>query len=114
MRKIEAATSKLKLARLRAEKAQVGDAPLTALGFFCSIFSYQTFVAQVPRHKAALVDVAECELKVKLLEEEVRKCLLQLTHMIYQFILQVLLQKVAVLKEQEESRKVVKARALEL
>ena len=48
VRKIEAATAKLKLARLQAEKTDV------------------------PHHKEALVEVAKCELRVKQLEEEVR------------------------------------------
>jgi len=67
VRKIEAATAKLKLARLKAEKAEI------------------------PRHKAALVDVAERELRVKQLEEEI-----------------------VLLKEQDVQRKLRKARALEL
>ena len=49
MRKIEAATAKLKLARLQAEKGSESS----------------------PHHKEALVDVARWELRVKLLEEEV-------------------------------------------
>ncbi len=115
VRKIEAATAKLKLARLQSEKAQVCQTRgewrkhvrvcvrtcvrACVRSFvracvrsncggqharehqhtrehqqlsWCECFPVAPYTRQIPEHKAALVDIARCELRVKQLEQEVR------------------------------------------